>query len=114
MSGTPGDGLVIRTVFSYRWNDTPLEAVQWLKKVRPVCLPPLPHLTINLLPLMEKSCIKHSPEKGSTEQVTLPPRLKATARESMPCLTEIELQREESCVTAQVVSRRLLGVKSRG
>jgi hypothetical protein len=84
------------------------------EKVRPVCLPPLPHLTINLLPLMEKSCIKHPPGKSSSEQVTLPPCLKATARESMPCLTEIEPHGEEPCVTAQVVSRRLFGVKGRG
>jgi len=62
---------------------------------------------------MEKSCIKHPPEKGSTKQVTLPPCLKATARESMPCLTEIEPHREESCVTVRVVSRRLPGVRDR-
>jgi hypothetical protein len=37
-----------------------------------VCLSPLLHLTINLLPLMEKPCIKQPPEKGSTAQVTLP------------------------------------------
>jgi hypothetical protein len=73
-----------------------------------------PASQINLLPLMEKPCIKHPPEKVSSEQVTLRPCLEATARESMPCLTEIEPHREVSCVTAQVVSRRLFGVKSRG
>jgi hypothetical protein len=63
---------------------------------------------------MDKSCIKHPPEKGSTEQVTLPPCLKATSLESMPCLTDIDPHREESCVPAQVVSRRILGEEGRG